>query len=345
MTETANLVADGSGIVRRVRTGVIVLAVPDLEEPYFAELTALLVRRAEERGLSVIIRQTDSSHAREVDVADGVGMPLNDGLIHIPRALTVADLTRRASAHLLTSPSTTAPPGWRRPNTSLSGVAARWPWLADGSPHRLTRPTAGTAGTATRWRRTGSTSSPGWSGQSPRSRPQRGSGRWARSSTAVWSSTASSARTTRSPSVCCRPCRGVACGCPTTSRLSGWTTSSTAATRRRRSQPCRRTRTSWSSEPSPFLSGRSRPRQQPISRSSRWRSGSRSSNATARGARQSRQRAESAVSVGATAATRRAVTCLRSSATSRSASPSSITRVSTASRSAIVVRLTVPHLL
>jgi DNA-binding LacI/PurR family transcriptional regulator len=112
MTETANLVADGSGIVRRVRTGVIVLAVPDLEEPYFAELTALLVRRAEERGLSVIIRQTDSSHAREVDVADGVGMPLNDGLIHIPRALTVADLTRRASPgplvllgeHIMASP-------------------------------------------------------------------------------------------------------------------------------------------------------------------------------------------------------------------------------------------------
>ena len=103
MTKTANLVVDGTGLVRRVRTGVIVLAVPDLEEPYFAELTALLVRRAEERGLSVIIRQTDSSHAREVAVADGVG---------IPRALTVADLTRRASPgplvllgeHIMASP-------------------------------------------------------------------------------------------------------------------------------------------------------------------------------------------------------------------------------------------------
>lgn len=112
MSQTSGLVADGTGLVRRIRTGIIALAVPDLEEPYFAELTALLVRRAEARGLSVIIRQTDSSHEREVAVADGVGMPMTDGLIHIPRALTVADLTRRASPgplvllgeHILASP-------------------------------------------------------------------------------------------------------------------------------------------------------------------------------------------------------------------------------------------------
>ena len=97
MTHTSDFSAKGPGLSRRSRTGVIVLAVPNLEEPYFAELTALLVRRAEARGLSVIIRQTDSSHEREVEVADGIGMPPNDGLLHIPRALTVADLTRRAS--------------------------------------------------------------------------------------------------------------------------------------------------------------------------------------------------------------------------------------------------------
>lgn len=80
---------------RRRRTGVIAFAVPDLEEPYFAELTALLVRRAESRGLSVVIQQTEGVHEREVDVANGVGAPATDGLIHIPRSLTVADLTRR----------------------------------------------------------------------------------------------------------------------------------------------------------------------------------------------------------------------------------------------------------
>lgn len=79
----------------RRRTGVLGLAVPDLEEPYFAELTGLVVRRAAERDLSIVIRQTAGEHRAEVDVANGVGLPEVDGLIHIPRSLTVADLTRR----------------------------------------------------------------------------------------------------------------------------------------------------------------------------------------------------------------------------------------------------------
>lgn len=80
---------------RRERTGLLALAVPNLEEPYFAELTALIVRRAGERGLAILIQQTEGDHDREVDVANGVGLPPTDGLIHIPRALTVGDLTRR----------------------------------------------------------------------------------------------------------------------------------------------------------------------------------------------------------------------------------------------------------
>ncbi|WP_350348885.1 substrate-binding domain-containing protein [Agromyces sp. G08B096] len=81
----------------RARTGIAALAVPNLEEPYFAELTALLVRRANERGLSILIQQTEGDHDREVDIANGVGLPPTDGLIHIPRSLTVGDLTRRTS--------------------------------------------------------------------------------------------------------------------------------------------------------------------------------------------------------------------------------------------------------
>jgi len=80
-----------------VRTRAIMLAVPDLEEPYFAELTALVVRRAEEHGLSVVIYQTWGEHEREIDVVNGIGVPPTEGLLHIPRALSVADLTRRRS--------------------------------------------------------------------------------------------------------------------------------------------------------------------------------------------------------------------------------------------------------
>ncbi|GAT71558.1 LacI family DNA-binding transcriptional regulator [Microbacterium hydrocarbonoxydans] len=84
-------------VARATRTGLIALAVPHLEEPYFAELGSRLVRGAEERGLAVLIVQTEGEHAREVDVANGVGLPAVDGLIHIPRSLTVADLTRRTA--------------------------------------------------------------------------------------------------------------------------------------------------------------------------------------------------------------------------------------------------------
>ncbi|MDX2400390.1 LacI family DNA-binding transcriptional regulator [Microbacterium algeriense] len=82
---------------RATRTGLIALAVPHLEEPYFAELGSRIVRGADERGLAVLIVQTEGDHGREVDVANGVGLPAIDGLIHIPRSLTVADLTRRTS--------------------------------------------------------------------------------------------------------------------------------------------------------------------------------------------------------------------------------------------------------
>ena len=75
----------------------VLFAVPDLDEPYFAELTALVVRRAEEYGLSLVIFQTWGDHGREVNAANGVGVPVTDGLLHIPRSLSVADLTRRAS--------------------------------------------------------------------------------------------------------------------------------------------------------------------------------------------------------------------------------------------------------
>lgn len=89
--------AYATGVLRRARTDMLVLAVPDLEEPYFAELTALVVRRAEQRGLAVIVRQTVGDHAREVDVVNGVGLPDADGLLHVPRSITVPDLTRRTN--------------------------------------------------------------------------------------------------------------------------------------------------------------------------------------------------------------------------------------------------------
>lgn len=97
MTDASTAPRRSAPMPRRERTGIVALAVPNLEEPYFAELTALIVRRAGERGLSILIQQTEGDHDREVDIANGVGLPPTDGLIHIPRSLTVGDLTRRTS--------------------------------------------------------------------------------------------------------------------------------------------------------------------------------------------------------------------------------------------------------
>lgn len=74
----------------------ILFALPDLVEPYFAELATLVLSRAEESDVSVVIYQTWGEHERELNAINGVGVPQTDGLLHVPRSLRVADLTRRA---------------------------------------------------------------------------------------------------------------------------------------------------------------------------------------------------------------------------------------------------------
>ena len=59
----------------RGRTGVIALAVPELDNPYFAELTRFVVEAAEEHGWTVLVDQTDGLLERERLVADRVPAP------------------------------------------------------------------------------------------------------------------------------------------------------------------------------------------------------------------------------------------------------------------------------
>ncbi len=146
MPDTSSVARRSSPLTRRERTGIVALAVPNLEEPYFAELTTLLARGAEARGLSILIQQTEGDHQREIDVANGVGLPATDGLIHIPRSLTVGDLTRRTDPgplvllgeHIAVSPfttcrSTTVAPPISPPPISLRRGAVVSPSSARGS--------------------------------------------------------------------------------------------------------------------------------------------------------------------------------------------------------------------
>jgi DNA-binding LacI/PurR family transcriptional regulator len=84
--------------LRLGRTGVIALAVPELDVPYFAELARHLVAAADTHGWTVLVDQTDGVRERERQVIGGIRDQLIDGLVLSPLALTAADLAERTDA-------------------------------------------------------------------------------------------------------------------------------------------------------------------------------------------------------------------------------------------------------
>lgn len=87
-----NMVARG---LRSGRSGVIALAVPELDQPYFAELARLVVNEAEERGYTVLVDQTEGSPERERVVVAGIREHLVDGVIFSPLGMADADVAAR----------------------------------------------------------------------------------------------------------------------------------------------------------------------------------------------------------------------------------------------------------
>jgi DNA-binding LacI/PurR family transcriptional regulator len=81
--------------LRQGRSGIVALAVPDLEVPYFAELAVHLVRAARARGWTVLIDQTDGEQEREQLAIENFGTQLVDGLILSPIASGVPELAAR----------------------------------------------------------------------------------------------------------------------------------------------------------------------------------------------------------------------------------------------------------
>jgi DNA-binding LacI/PurR family transcriptional regulator len=79
--------------LRSGRSGIIALAVPSLDSPYFAELTAELVRQADSLGWAILVDQTDADPGRERHVVEGLSGRLIDGLIYSPSALSTADIS------------------------------------------------------------------------------------------------------------------------------------------------------------------------------------------------------------------------------------------------------------
>ena len=78
--------------LRQGRTGAIALAVPGIDMPYFADLAALLVSAARDRGLTVVVEQTDGDIEREREVAAGFPVRFADVLIFSPLAMPPSEL-------------------------------------------------------------------------------------------------------------------------------------------------------------------------------------------------------------------------------------------------------------
>ncbi|HZW40735.1 MAG TPA: LacI family DNA-binding transcriptional regulator [Agromyces sp.] len=81
--------------LRSGRSGMVAVALPEISQPYFAELASELVRAAQDRSITVLINQTNGDAEAERRLSDGVGIPVMDGLILSALALSAADLAHR----------------------------------------------------------------------------------------------------------------------------------------------------------------------------------------------------------------------------------------------------------
>ena len=81
--------------LRKGRTGIIALAVPELENPYFAELAGAVIDAAAGHDYTVLLDHTQGSRERELLVTQGFRARVIDGLILNPLELEAADLAAR----------------------------------------------------------------------------------------------------------------------------------------------------------------------------------------------------------------------------------------------------------
>ncbi|MGW7519765.1 LacI family DNA-binding transcriptional regulator [Streptomyces sp. NPDC054796] len=80
--------------LRTGRSGVIGLAVPELVQPYFAELATAVIEAARAHGVAVLVEDTGGDPEAELRVARGLSDPLVDGVLISPSRLDQAALVR-----------------------------------------------------------------------------------------------------------------------------------------------------------------------------------------------------------------------------------------------------------
>ncbi|MFG3203616.1 LacI family DNA-binding transcriptional regulator [Streptomyces sp. NPDC048192] len=81
--------------LRQGRTGMITLAVPELDVAYFAELAKHVMAEAGRRGRTVLLHQTGAARDRELAALHGFDAQFSDGVILSPLSLLPRDLATR----------------------------------------------------------------------------------------------------------------------------------------------------------------------------------------------------------------------------------------------------------
>ena len=87
--------------LRSGRSGLIALSVPEIAEPYFAELADAVVTAAEARGFTVLIDKTGGQRGHEQQTAAGIRDNVVDGTIASPLAMTASDVDVLGRTHPL----------------------------------------------------------------------------------------------------------------------------------------------------------------------------------------------------------------------------------------------------
>ncbi|MFD9004076.1 LacI family DNA-binding transcriptional regulator [Streptomyces sp. NPDC059582] len=82
--------------LRKGRTGIIALAVPELGNPYFAELAGAVIDAAAEHEFTVLLDHTSGERRQEILVSQGFRARVIDGLILSPLELESEDLQGRS---------------------------------------------------------------------------------------------------------------------------------------------------------------------------------------------------------------------------------------------------------
>jgi DNA-binding LacI/PurR family transcriptional regulator len=81
--------------LRSGRTGLLALALPEVDIPYYAELARHVVDAARERGCTVLVEQTRGSLTTERELLDARETGLVDGLLFDPVAISAEELHAR----------------------------------------------------------------------------------------------------------------------------------------------------------------------------------------------------------------------------------------------------------